>query len=100
MRAAIRTREAKVALSIPFAGLTTNAHRRAKEWIDTGLIGQRRYWRGPTWLNAAWLVWLGLTRLGYAEQADRSLGTGGFGDIAINPVKNFQLFQADLNFKF
>lgn len=37
---------------------------------------------------------------GYAEQADRSLGTGGFGDIAINPVKNFQLFQADLNLKF
>ena len=29
----------------------------------------RRYWRGPTWVNAAWLVWLGLTRLGYGEQA-------------------------------
>jgi hypothetical protein len=28
-----------------------------------------RYWRGPTWINAAWLVWLGLTRLGYVEQA-------------------------------
>ena len=25
----------------------------------------RRYWRGPTWINSAWLVWLGLTRLGY-----------------------------------
>jgi hypothetical protein len=44
-------------------------------------------------------VWMQLL-YGYAEQADRSLGTGGFGDIAINPVKNFQLFQADLNFKF
>jgi hypothetical protein len=33
-------------------------------------LGIRRYWRGPTWINAAWLVWLGLTRLGYAEQAD------------------------------
>jgi len=44
-------------------------------------------------------VWVQLL-YGYAEQADRSLGTGGFGDIAINPVKNFQLFQADLNFKF
>src|SRR5204862_335669 len=28
-----------------------------------------RYWRGPTWINSAWLVWLGLVRLGYAEQA-------------------------------
>lgn len=44
-------------------------------------------------------VWAQLL-YGYAEQADGSLGTGGFGDIAINPVKNFQLFQADLNFKF
>jgi hypothetical protein len=34
-----------------------------------GLI--RRYWRGPTWVNSAWLVWLGLRRLGYTEQAER-----------------------------
>ena len=29
----------------------------------------RRYWRGPTWINAAWLLWLGLVRLGYDQQA-------------------------------
>jgi hypothetical protein len=29
----------------------------------------RHYWRGPTWVNSAWLVWLGLRRLGYAEAA-------------------------------
>jgi hypothetical protein len=29
----------------------------------------RRYWRGPTWINAGWLLWLGLVRLGYDEQA-------------------------------
>jgi hypothetical protein len=29
----------------------------------------RRYWRGPTWINAAWLLWLGLVRLGYDEAA-------------------------------
>lgn len=31
----------------------------------------RRYWRGPTWINAAWLLWLGLRRLGYDQEADR-----------------------------
>ena len=29
----------------------------------------RRYWRGPTWINAAWLLWLGLVRLGYRIEA-------------------------------
>jgi hypothetical protein len=33
--------------------------------------GLRRYWRGPTWVNSAWLLWRGLVRLGYAEQAAR-----------------------------
>jgi hypothetical protein len=37
---------------------------------------------------------------GYAWRADDALGTGGDGAIAINPVKHFQLFQADLNVKF
>jgi glycogen debranching enzyme len=31
----------------------------------------RRYWRGPTWINAAWLLWLGLRRLGYDQEAER-----------------------------
>jgi hypothetical protein len=29
----------------------------------------RRYWRGPTWINSAWMVWLGLRRLGYEHEA-------------------------------
>jgi hypothetical protein len=32
-------------------------------------LGLRRYWRGPTWVNAAWLLWRGLVRLGYEEHA-------------------------------
>ena len=32
-------------------------------------LGLRRYWRGPTWVNSAWLVWLGLVRLRYDEPA-------------------------------
>ena len=36
---------------------------------DASAFGFRRYWRGPTWVNAAWLLWLGLVRLGYAEHS-------------------------------
>jgi Glycosyl hydrolase family 63 C-terminal domain len=28
-----------------------------------------RYWRGPTWINAAWMLWIGLRRLGYDAEA-------------------------------
>ncbi len=28
-----------------------------------------RYWRGPTWVNAAWMLWLGMRRLGYDAEA-------------------------------
>jgi hypothetical protein len=33
-------------------------------------FGIKRYWRGPTWINSAWLVWLGLVRLGYSNHAE------------------------------
>jgi hypothetical protein len=31
----------------------------------------RRYWRGPTWINSAWLLWIGLLRLGYRAESER-----------------------------
>jgi len=37
--------------------------------VNDRFLGLRRYWRGPTWVNSAWLVWMGLLRLGYEEQA-------------------------------
>lgn len=37
-------------------------------------LGLRRYWRGPTWVNAAWLLWMGLVRLGYEEEARELTG--------------------------
>jgi len=37
---------------------------------------------------------------GYAWRADSSLGTGGTGDIGINPLDKYQIFQADMNVKF
>ena len=36
----------------------------------------------------------------YAWRIDDALGTGGKGDLTINPMDQYQLFQADLNFKF
>jgi mannosylglycerate hydrolase MGH1-like protein len=42
-------------------------------------LGLRRYWRGPTWVNTAWLCWMGMLRLGYdepaAQLAERLLAT-------------------------
>ena len=37
---------------------------------------------------------------GYGEQTNDTLGTGGVGDIALNPLHEYQIFQADLNLKF
>jgi hypothetical protein len=28
-----------------------------------------RYWRGPSWINAAWMLWIGMLRLGYEAEA-------------------------------
>ncbi|MHB1834921.1 MAG: MGH1-like glycoside hydrolase domain-containing protein [Solirubrobacteraceae bacterium] len=36
---------------------------------DRAPLGPRRYWRGPAWVNSAWLCWLGLVRLGYEQPA-------------------------------
>ncbi|HEX8753731.1 MAG TPA: hypothetical protein VF731_09975 [Solirubrobacterales bacterium] len=38
---------------------------------DGGRGPIRRYWRGPTWVNSAWMVWLGMRRLGYLAEAER-----------------------------
>ena len=44
-------------------------------------------------------VWLSLT-YGYAWRSADALGSGGIGDIGINPLDHYQIFQADLNVKF
>ena len=51
-------------------------------------LGLRRYWRGPTWINGAWLVWLGLVRLGYAEQA-AALARGALKALARSGLREF-----------
>lgn len=37
---------------------------------------------------------------GHGWRSDSSLGTGGAGDISVNPIDNYNIFQADLNLKF
>ena len=54
---------------LPVAPPSVSAAEPGFSRRDTGPLGVRRYWRGPTWINAAWLVWLGLIRLGYEEPA-------------------------------
>jgi hypothetical protein len=48
----------------------------------------RRYWRGPTWVNSAWMVWLGLRRLGYDEEAAR-LTAGLFGAVEREGLREY-----------
>jgi len=51
-----------------------------------GLI--RRYWRGPTWVNSAWMVWLGMRRLGYEEEAAR-LAKGLIGAVEREGLREY-----------
>ena len=34
---------------------------------------QRRYWRGPVWINTNWLLWMGLRQHGQDAEADAIL---------------------------
>ena len=48
----------------------------------------RRYWRGPTWVNSAWMVWIGLRRLGYEAEATR-LADGVIGAVAREGLREY-----------
>lgn len=48
----------------------------------------RRYWRGPTWVNSAWLVWLGLRRLGYEAEAQQ-LADGVIAAVAREGLREY-----------
>ncbi len=48
----------------------------------------RRYWRGPTWVNSAWMVWLGLRRLGY-EEAAAHLADGLIGAVEREGLREY-----------
>ncbi|HEX6229801.1 MAG TPA: hypothetical protein VFZ41_10125 [Solirubrobacterales bacterium] len=48
----------------------------------------RRYWRGPTWVNSAWLLWLGMRRLGYSAEAGR-LAAGLIGAVEREGLREY-----------
>jgi hypothetical protein len=48
----------------------------------------RRYWRGPTWVNSAWMVSIGLRRLGYEGEA-AGLAQGLFGAVEREGLREY-----------
>lgn len=70
--------------------------------LDSDLFEYRLNLQGPV-IRAGYMfsdaVWLALT-WGYGWRIDHALGTGGNGDVGINPLDHYQLFQVDLNLKF
>jgi len=48
----------------------------------------RRYWRGPTWVNSAWMVWIGLRRLGYEAEATQ-MANGVIGAVAREGLREY-----------
>lgn len=58
-------------LPVPPPSVSANDPAFSRDDTEFGL---KRYFRGPTWINVAWLLWLGLSRLGYSEHADALSG--------------------------
>jgi hypothetical protein len=53
-------------IPLPAVALDDPAHSSRETWW-----GRHRHWRGPSWVNSAWFVALGLRRLGLDDEADR-----------------------------
>ena len=70
--------------------------------VDSDLFDQRLNLQGVA-VKAGYMlsdaVLFNLT-YAYAWRIDDALGTGGTGNLTINPVDQYQIFQADLSFKF
>jgi hypothetical protein len=52
---------------LPAVALDDPAYSDREEF---GVLRRHRHWRGPSWINSAWLVSLGLRRLGLDDEAD------------------------------
>jgi hypothetical protein len=78
------------AFRTPVAPPSVSIAERSFSRRDRALGGRApsRYWRGPTWLNTAWLCWLGLRRLGYTAEAD-TLADGLAGAILQEGLREY-----------
>ena len=54
---------------LPFPPTSVSAQERSFEPRKWKGPLRRLYWRGPTWINSAWLIWIGLVRHGYEPEA-------------------------------
>jgi len=70
--------------------------------IDSDFFNQTLNLQGPVVRAGYMLSDAVLFQVSYAHahRIDSALGTGGHGDITINPIDKYNIFQADLNFKF
>jgi mannosylglycerate hydrolase MGH1-like protein len=72
---------------LPVPPPSVAANERAFSMRDR-FFGLRRYWRGPTWVNSGWLVWLGLVRLGYEAEAS-TLARALLGAVAEHGLREY-----------
>ena len=70
--------------------------------VDSDIFDSRVNMQGVAFSAGYMITNAVFANLTYAHgtQLDGSLGTGGIGDLGINPVDDMNLFQADLSFKF
>ena len=70
--------------------------------VDSDIFDSRVNMQGVAFTGGYAITDAVTANLTYAHgnQIDHSLGTGGVGDTGINPVDDYNLFQADLSFKF
>ncbi|MGA9636446.1 MAG: hypothetical protein WBQ41_14515 [Solirubrobacterales bacterium] len=54
---------------LPFPPASVSAKEPSFEPRKWKGVLRRLYWRGPTWINSAWLLWIGLLRHGYEAEA-------------------------------
>ncbi len=62
---AARARATPTAIPLPAVAIDDPSYSERETWW-----GRHRHWRGPSWVNSAWFVTLGLRRLGLDDEAD------------------------------
>jgi hypothetical protein len=72
----------------PYPAPSVSIAEPSFEPSDYQTLLARRYWRGPTWINSAWMLWIGLRRLGYEQEAQQ-MGVALIEAYAANGSREF-----------